>query len=181
VNIKELVGKNLGILRKELGLSLEKVAELTGVSKSMLSEIEKGNTNPTIAVLWKIANGLKIPFSKLIKSEKEIFQVVKEEEKKTIFIDDNVEVYCVYNYDENCKNELYEMKIAPGHSHISESHGENVFEHVYIKKGCLLMKTENSQAELEERDSLKFLANSKHEYINNCKGYLELLIFLSYS
>lgn len=58
-NIGHIVAENLKRLREERKLSLDAVAKCSGVSKSMLGQIERGVTNPTISTLWKIANGLK--------------------------------------------------------------------------------------------------------------------------
>ena len=56
-------------VRAAAGLSLSKVAEMTGVSKAMLGQIERGESSPTIATLWKIAKGFQLPLSALIGSE----------------------------------------------------------------------------------------------------------------
>ncbi|MBS0638148.1 MAG: helix-turn-helix transcriptional regulator, partial [Verrucomicrobia bacterium] len=56
----------LKALRKERGWSLDKTASETGVSKAMLGQIEREESSPTIATLWKIANGFNIPFSTFI-------------------------------------------------------------------------------------------------------------------
>jgi len=50
-NLNETVAKNLKSIREEKKLSLDKVAELTGVSKSMLGQIERGESNPTITTV----------------------------------------------------------------------------------------------------------------------------------
>ena len=58
MNLNEIIAVNLKRLRAERGFSLGKLSELSGVSKVMLSQIEKGESNPTINTLWKIAGGL---------------------------------------------------------------------------------------------------------------------------
>ena len=56
-NFNIVFAKNLKRIREDRKLSLDKVADLTGVSKSMLGQIERGDSNPTITTVWKIANG----------------------------------------------------------------------------------------------------------------------------
>lgn len=63
MNINSIIAENLKTLRTERNLSLGQLAELSGISKVMLSQIEKGDTNPTINTLWKIAKGLKVPYT----------------------------------------------------------------------------------------------------------------------
>ena len=69
--IIETVKENLKVIRHTRGFSLDKLASRCGVSRAMLSQIEQGKSTPTIAVLWKIANGLNVPFSELIKEKDE--------------------------------------------------------------------------------------------------------------
>ena len=47
-------------------MSLDEVSRLSGVSKSMLGQIERGEVNPTISTVWKIACGLNVPYSELL-------------------------------------------------------------------------------------------------------------------
>ena len=60
------LGPNLRRLRSQRGLSLERLARRSGVSRAMLSQIELGQSAPTINVLWKVARALEVPFSGLI-------------------------------------------------------------------------------------------------------------------
>ncbi len=50
-------------------MSLDNVANMTGVSKSMLGQIERGESSPTVATLWKIATGLHISFTALLEGD----------------------------------------------------------------------------------------------------------------
>ena len=59
------LGENLKAIRDKRGLNLNDVSELTGISKAMLSKIERGESVPTITTVWKIANGLKITLNAL--------------------------------------------------------------------------------------------------------------------
>ena len=65
-NIGHIVAENLKRLREERKLSLDAVAKCSGVSKSMLGQIERGVTNPTISTLWKIAAHCTRPFAPML-------------------------------------------------------------------------------------------------------------------
>src|SRR3990167_7975796 len=67
-DLAPVVGKNLKRLRTERGLSLERLAQSSGVSRAMLGQVELGQSAPTINVLWKMARALDVPFSALITS-----------------------------------------------------------------------------------------------------------------
>ena len=70
------IGERLKEIRNTRQLTLDDVAELTGVSKPMLGQIERGQSSPTINILWKISTGLKIPLSFFCKQEEAEYTVV---------------------------------------------------------------------------------------------------------
>lgn len=59
------VAQNIKRLREKQKLSMDELSRLSGVSKSMLAQIERGDGNPTLSSLWKIANGMRVPFDAL--------------------------------------------------------------------------------------------------------------------
>ena len=83
-------------------LSLEELGKLSGVSKSMLALIEKGDGNPTLGILWKIANGLGVPFDELTRRPDPMNHVVKISEIEPIPIaDGTARNYSVFSDDKN--------------------------------------------------------------------------------
>ena len=68
-DINAVLAENLRRMRENRRLSLDAVARLTGVSKSMLGQIERGEVNPTVSTMWKIAGGLKVNLSLIHISE----------------------------------------------------------------------------------------------------------------
>lgn len=65
-------------IREQKKLTLDAAADATGVSRSMLAQIEKGDVNPTISVLWKIANGYKISFTSLVERKNDSVSVIRQ-------------------------------------------------------------------------------------------------------
>ena len=80
MDLGQQIGANLKQLRTERGLTLGQLSSLAGISKAMLSELEKGNANPTINTLWKIANGLKVPYTRLMEGAEPTATLVRREE-----------------------------------------------------------------------------------------------------
>ncbi len=74
--IQLILAKNLKTIREKEKLSLEKVSQLTGVSKTMIGQIERGESSPTLTTIWKIANGLKVSFTSLINNPQPDTKVV---------------------------------------------------------------------------------------------------------
>ena len=83
-NINRIIGRNLNRYRRSMGLSLDKVAEMTGVSKGMIGQIERGETNPSVSTLWKIANGLHISSTSLFEEKSEELVIIKKTERPLV-------------------------------------------------------------------------------------------------
>ena len=82
------ISENLRQIRKEKKLSLDSMAEQTGVSKSMLGQIERGESSPTVATLWKIATGLHISFTALLEGRQTETQLIRRGEVSPLLSDE---------------------------------------------------------------------------------------------
>ena len=111
---KVLAG-NLRRIRMEKKMSLELLAEQTGVSKSMLGQIERGESNPTVTTIGKIMEGLRVSFEDLVK-EKEGMVTIMSSEKSNIYREkkDNYIVRTIFPYQKMKFFEVYECTIMPG-------------------------------------------------------------------
>ncbi|MDB1125760.1 helix-turn-helix domain-containing protein [Vibrio algarum] len=86
------LGEKLKSTRNKMGLSLNEVSSMTGVSKTMLSQIERSESMPTISTVWKIANGLKIKLETLLDNSNKLYDVkniddmipIKDDDEKMI-------------------------------------------------------------------------------------------------
>ena len=94
------LGERLKEIRGNMGLSLEQVSALTGVSKTMLSQIESSKSIPTIATVFKIANGLKIKVDSLLCGEKKQYYDVININNLSPAIDNHEQVYmyCIFPF-----------------------------------------------------------------------------------
>ena len=76
------VGPRIRALREAMGLSLRDLAERCGVSAPMLSQVERGDTSPTLAIAAKIAAGLELSLSQLLRlDEADGVNVVRADER----------------------------------------------------------------------------------------------------
>ncbi len=67
--VAQQIGERVRQLRMKQGYSLEAFANRINVSKLTLMKVEKGEGNPTLSVVWKIANGLSVPIASLLMVE----------------------------------------------------------------------------------------------------------------
>src|SRR5918911_28266 len=78
------VGPRVKALREAMGLSLRDLAERTGVSAPMLSQVERGDTSPTLTVAGRIAGGLELSLSQLLRlDEGDGVTVVRRAERRS--------------------------------------------------------------------------------------------------
>lgn len=166
-SLQQLIGRNLLEIRKSRGLSLDKTAELTGVSKAMLGQIERGKTNPTVTILWKIANGLNVSFTAFMKEEKTQITQVKKEQLQAL-VDDHGSylVYPLFPYHPQKKFEIHSVEMEPGGKHASEFHPNSSEEFILISEGELTIEIQRREFTLQKGEALNFQANQEHIYKN---------------
>ena len=80
MDLGKIIGENLRRLRTERNLSLGQLAKTSEISKGILSEIEKGNSNPTINTILKIADGLSIPYTALLEEPQKECDLIRKED-----------------------------------------------------------------------------------------------------
>ena len=165
------IGKHLKNIRQNLGLSLDEAAEMTGVSKPMLGQIERGQSSPTITTLWKIATGLKVPLSSFLQEEKTKYSVVDLSKQNVVLAENGaMRAYTVFPYDPIRNFETFYIEFDSGCMHTSEKHNDNVEETVYIISGRLDMVINGEKITLSEKQAIRFSANVTHGYYQSNMG-----------
>ena len=98
--LNSIIGNKLKEIRNKRNLSLYDVSELTGVSKAMLGQIERGQSNPTISTLWKIATGLKVSFSFFIDEDQDEVKVINQNEIIPVIEENNkMRLFPIFAFD----------------------------------------------------------------------------------
>lgn len=165
-HIKKIIGANLSTLRVQMGLTLQQLSDVTTVSKAMLSGIEKGEMNPSITTLWKIADGLKIPITKLLNEKKQPVDLVRGSDLETFDVGEGYHVKNIFPFDPQKHIEVYVKSIEPGKCLESEGHREGIEEYIMVFEGQLEIIIGETMYQLSLGDSMKFKANCPHSYKN---------------
>ena len=153
--------------REEKKLSLDKLAEMTGVSKSMLGQIERGDSSPTISVVWKIANGLKISFTSLLSAPQSDTHIVSKSAIQPMLAEGgHYRLYPVFPIEEGRRFEVYFIELDPGTKLSSDAHSAGTREFITISQGQLLITLNEVDYHLAEGDSITFRADRPHAYRN---------------
>lgn len=162
-----LIGKKLKEIRNSRNLSLDDVSKLTNVSKAMLGQIERGQSNPTVSTLWKIATGLKVSFSVFIEENAEELVVVNQEEISPIIeSDEKMKLYPIFPFDANRGFEIFTIELEGGCNHVSTPHSDGVEEYIIVTEGQMVINITGNEYILDKGKSIKFMANKPHEYKN---------------
>ena len=161
------VSENLKKIRKAKGMSLDQVSEQTGVSKSMLAQIEKGTANPSLGVLGKITSGLRIEFQRLIDPPRMDYCLVTPKELvPTKELEGQYKVWTCFPYEDSQTVEVYQINIEPGGCYFSGSHGEKTREYLAVTEGKLLVESHEHIQEICKGQIYKFETDQPHVYRN---------------
>ena len=172
------IGSKLKALREEKGLTIKKLAELTGCTTSMISQIEHGKSEPSISMLKKIANALQVNIvdffidSPIINGD---FTLVKPDDRIDIKLPRwDAHIQSFLKSTKNKKMHPFYTKISPnGGSKGMYSHeGE---EFVYILKGELCIKVGDKEYIVKEGEAVYFKSYIPHDWINKSDSDTEVL------
>ena len=167
LEVAQRVAGNLRALRRKRNLSLDELAQRTGVSRAGLSQIETRNTNPTLGVLWKIASGLGVPVAELLGEAQPRISVLRRQEVPVLrSADRRFESRPLMPSAAGNQVEFYELRLAPKTRHASDSHGAGTSELVVVLSGSLRLVAGERTEDLQAGDSMIFNANIPHAYEN---------------
>ena len=179
--INDIIAENLKLYRKQNGYSLEHLSYLTEVSKTMLGQIERKESIPSITTLWKIANGLKVSFTELTQENDEIIRKITLNDIKPLASEDNkYQIYPYFKFNIEKKVESYMVLIEPGGTMSGEPHGSGTMEYITVFDGTLTLTLADEQFIIKENESIKFNANMFHNYANNHDATIRINMVIHY-
>lgn len=166
-DLNSLIATNFKKIREDRKLSLDKVSELTGISKSLLGQIERGKSNPTVTTVSKIAYGLKIQVAKLITTQKANTTIMHKVNIKPLTEDDGkYKLYPFFPYEDGRCFELYTLEIEKGGYLKADPHIDNTEEFLTIFRGEITIKVNDEKYIIKDGDSIRFKADKPHSYRN---------------
>ena len=174
------IAENLKRIRKSRNMSLDMLSEKTGVSKSMLGQIERGESNPTVATIAKIVDGIKVPFEELIYEKTHPVEIIDNDKLPVYRAQDGAyQVRAIFPCDRHRCFEVYEAKIEAGEGCASLTE-ENGYEYIMVVQGVLTLETQEGMYEVAANHAIKLDALKHHRYHNKSTQRLILNIFVSY-
>nr|WP_245398783.1 XRE family transcriptional regulator [Oceaniglobus trochenteri] len=150
--------------RRSKGLSLEAVAKLSGVSRSMVSQIERGESSPTISTLWNLTRALQVDFAGLLdQGADRRIEVIRADAVPTI---ERLGTGCAIRIlsppDEAGRHEVYDLRFAAGGALLSQPHGQGAREHLTVIEGRLSVTSGETTEHLSAGDTARYPADVAH-------------------
>ncbi len=178
----ERLGARVKDLRRRRGLTLEDLAERAGVSRAMISKVERGEKNPTLVVAAKVAEGLGITITELlgVEQRREIVVIPRERRMTMRDPESGFERQLLSPTFGGCGVEFV-RNVVPHGSTSGEfpPHRRGVEEYVVVEKGRLRTFVGDKEHLLEAGDALYFEADVSHRFDNagdgECSYYLVIV------
>lgn len=177
--ILTLLPARLKEARRAQGLSLEAVANLSGVSRSMVSQIERGESSPTIATLWNLTRALQVDFAGLLENE-------EAEDRITVLT--APEVPRIDNRGSGCRisilsppedtggHEVYDIRFAVAGALDSQPHARGAREQLTVLEGAVAVTSGQASEVLQTGDTARYAADVPHAIA--AEGEAEARVFL---
>jgi len=165
-----VIGPRIRNLREAMGFSLRNLAERSGVSAPMLSQVERGETSPTIAVAAKIAAGLDLTLSQLLRLDEGEHVVISREKgrRSSSRGGHRFEELTPPLPGQRADVSLHTLAAgaATGGSDDPPMHEPGSRETAVVLSGTLALVVDGSRHELHEGDAVTFDADLPHHFEN---------------
>ncbi len=172
----------LKLARQQKGLSLDVVAKLSGVSKSMLSQIERGTSNPTISTLWNLTQALQVDFAGLLEgdSAQSKISILRSDDVPTITVQGvGCQIRILSPPEDAGSLEVYELMFKPGDTLSSQPHSIGAREHLTVTEGRLTVKSGDSTETLSAGDTARYPADVPHSIVGESSSKAILIVINS--
>jgi len=175
------VGNTLAELRQLRALSLDELSRLAGVSKSMLSQIERNQANPTVAVVWRLANALGVPLGQLLDGERPalpaITTVAGHATQSLRSPDGKCELRILGPIELAGQFEWYELTVQPGGRLESQAHEPGSREHLSVLgAGTLQVRSGDDASTLHDGETARYAVDVPHAIVNPGEETVQALL-----
>ncbi len=181
--VGEVLCSRVRTLRTKKGWTLEEMSTSCDVSRSMLSEIERGRANPTLAVAYRIAAAFGLSLDELVElpSVTRRLDVIRADDQTYYFRADR---YCrirtLSPLHLEKAVEFYEIVLHAGGALKSEPHFEGAKELLTVQQGRVRVRSAEESVELSTGDSAHYPANVVHAIENLGEGDAILFLVVTY-
>ena len=182
-SINENLGRRVKKLRADRNWSLEELANVSGVSKSMLSEIEREKANPTLSVTYRIARAFGLNLQELIETSESAstIQVIRSTERSQVYRSDkHCEIRTLSPLNLEKETEFYQVTLKPKGELRSQPHYEGTREFLTVEQGSVCIESGKDRDDLAKDDSATYRADVPHAIVNTGTGVAVVFLVVIY-
>lgn len=182
MELNRAVAENIKRIRKNKKMSMERTAAEAGVSRSMLGQIERGEANPSVAILGKIASALKVPAEVLLENDDFTSLVLSREvdNKPTRLDAGKVVLRPSFSYDDTTRQESFFLDLYIMGCYEPETGAPGCICHAILVSGTVMLRAEGQEFTLMERDALRFAADRPYSFRNMTNATARLVLTYQY-
>jgi transcriptional regulator with XRE-family HTH domain len=165
------LGKTIQRLRKAYNLSLSELAEQSGVAKSIISQIERNETNPTLATIWRLSQALDVSIERfLVSSEEEPFiEKASKGDTPILLSDDGKMRLAIIGWLKTVEwLQWYDVQAEPGAVLDSDPHQRGSVENLSVIQGTFEVEVGGVIEVARAGESLRYRCDRQH--IIRCLG-----------
>lgn len=162
-DIHDRLAASLRAARKARGLSLDAAAKLSGVSRSMVSQIERGESSPTVATLWALTRALQLDFAGLLEGRPAPGIEVTRAAAAPVIQRGGVTIRILSAPESVGRHEVYELQFTKGAKLTSDPHSPGSREHLTVLEGHLTVTSGDATDQLQPGDVARYPADRPHQ------------------
>ncbi|MCG8510139.1 MAG: XRE family transcriptional regulator [Rhodospirillales bacterium] len=163
------VGANVRRLRRLQKMTLDDLSARSGVSKSMLSQIERDQTNPTLATVWRLCESLGVSVESFFGREQTETAVEMLSAHATPSIrsaDGRCDLRILGPLDLGGSVEWYEVRAEAGAELSSDPHEPGTMEHLTVLEGAMAIESGGERREVSDGETVRYRADQPHAICN---------------
>lgn len=178
------LGKVLRRTRAELGLTLDQLSARSGISKSMLSQIERGLVNPTFSIVWNMTQALGLDLSTIVgDAEADKRRVIEHVREYSTPVKKSADGKCSLHLLSPKRTvlpvEWYDLRLKQGGELASEAHAPGTYEHVTCLEGRLCLDIAQTEINVEVGETVRYYADQPHTLRNSHRSDSRALLLIA--
>jgi XRE family transcriptional regulator, regulator of sulfur utilization len=159
------LGKTIQRLRKAYNLSLSELAEQSGVAKSIISQIERNETNPTLATIWRLSQALDVSIEKVLAAHEDdpFIEHVSRADTPVLLSEDGKVRLAIIGWIRTVEwLQIYDVTAEPGGELDSEGHQRGSIECLSVMEGQLEVEVADRVEKVEEGETVRYRCDRRH-------------------
>jgi transcriptional regulator with XRE-family HTH domain len=160
------IGERVRGHRLSQSWSLGDLARASGLSKTILARIERGDGNPSVETLWRVSQALRVPLGSLLAPpSRPRTRVIRSGEGEPLRSESGMAAWLLHAEGREHRSEVFEIALPKGADQRSEPHLPGTEEFLFCVRGRVRAGPEGQEAELSPGDAAWFTADVAHHYL----------------